>query len=353
MIQFFQLDIPEKAQRFVQGAMQTGMIGPSELNIEFAEALKKYFNCHGVVLTVSGTIALQVAAHVKNINKIGIPAYGTPQVANAFASIGTRLKPLDVNYNGCINFNDLINKMHDINGLCYVEFNGYVSSELKQIKNLCESNAITMIEDASCGFGNHRADEVNTLAGMTGDIGVISFSPHKMITTGQGGAIICHSDDDYELAHQLCYNGMNPEGTNMGIGSNLRMSDLNAAMGIGMLNDLDELKAKRIDQMNWFYDYGVPIHNQYGSNTMMHNIIFVRDANEVISTFRDYDIKACKNYSPLNYFPAYKNIDIDDCNGAQWWMDHAVYLPFGSGLTKDQIVKISEVFRNIHSKDLI
>lgn len=116
---------------------------------------------------------------------------------------------------------------------------------LTEIARVCRERGVPLIEDAACALGS---SEHGTRCGHIADLTCFSFHPRKLLTTGEGGAIM--TDDD-ELAARLrvkLNHGGRPGGLGLDfvdVGYNFRLSELQAAMGRVQLRKLDAIVARR------------------------------------------------------------------------------------------------------------
>jgi perosamine synthetase len=124
--------------------------------------------------------------------------------------------------------------------------------EIRAVANKC---GVAIIEDAACAIGTTYK---NTLVGGIGDIGCFSFHPRKAVTTGEGGAVTTNRDDLAALVRSQRNHGATglPDAsaedhgpwtmaTFDNLGFNLRLSDIQAAVGVAQMAKLDRLLAER------------------------------------------------------------------------------------------------------------
>lgn len=130
-----------------------------------------------------------------------------------------------------------------------------LSAEMDPILALARKHGIAVIEDAACAIGTtYKGKPV----GAAGDIGCFSFHPRKIITTGEGGAVTTNSDDLAKAVRSLRNHGATglPDtsleehgpwtmATFNRIGFNLRLSDIQSAVGIAQMAKLERLLAER------------------------------------------------------------------------------------------------------------
>jgi 8-amino-3,8-dideoxy-alpha-D-manno-octulosonate transaminase len=115
-------------------------------------------------------------------------------------------------------------------------------ARIDTIRELCDRRNLLLIEDACQSIGatfNGRS------LGSFGHMGCFSFDPVKTITCGEGGAVVTDDDRLYGLAHAYADHGHDHIGDDRGaedhplLGTNYRISELNAAVGIAQLRRLD------------------------------------------------------------------------------------------------------------------
>lgn len=123
------------------------------------------------------------------------------------------------------------------------------ASDLDELKARTDAIGAMLIEDNSHAYG---AKYKGRWAGTIGQMGVVSFNYHKLLQTGEGGVVLT---DDEELAFRLrlfrnhgeaLVEGFHREDIPSQLGWNYRMTELQAAVGIGQLEKLEELIAWRV-----------------------------------------------------------------------------------------------------------
>jgi perosamine synthetase len=126
-----------------------------------------------------------------------------------------------------------------------VDIFGY-PAEYDRLIPLCEEHGIALIEDSCEALG---AKYKGQPLGSHGHPAVWAFYPNKQMTTGEGGAVTTHSEDEHELIVSLRNQGRLETSSWLQhgrLGYNYRLDDLSAALGIGQLEKLDRiLEARR------------------------------------------------------------------------------------------------------------
>lgn len=130
-----------------------------------------------------------------------------------------------------------------------------LSARMSEIMDIARSRELFVVEDAACAIGTTYSGRP---VGAIGDVGCFSFHPRKIITTGEGGMVVTNNPD---VAYRMRYmrnhgaTGLPPGtedagkpyvmGTFNQLGYNLRLSDIQAAVGVAQFDKLDDLLEER------------------------------------------------------------------------------------------------------------
>ena len=116
-------------------------------------------------------------------------------------------------------------------------------ADLDALKHICDKHKLLLIEDSSQATGGtYKGKHLGTY----GDIGCFSLDYVKIITCGEGGAIVTNNSKYIKNADKYSDHGHDHEGNDRGaethpfLGYNFRISELNAAVGLAQLRRLDE-----------------------------------------------------------------------------------------------------------------
>ncbi|PKB00419.1 8-amino-3,8-dideoxy-alpha-D-manno-octulosonate transaminase [Flavobacteriaceae bacterium MAR_2009_75] len=116
-------------------------------------------------------------------------------------------------------------------------------ADLKKLKTICDKHDLLLLEDACQAIGGSFEGKP---LGSYGDLGCFSFDYVKMITCGEGGAVITNSDQFKLNADHYSDHGHDHVGNDRGaethpfMGYNFRISELHAAVGLAQIQRLDE-----------------------------------------------------------------------------------------------------------------
>jgi perosamine synthetase len=125
-----------------------------------------------------------------------------------------------------------------------VDIYGY-PCELDELRAIADRHGLALIDDSCEAFG---AEYRGAPVGSSGTPCVFAFYPNKQMTTGEGGMVITHSEEEWHLLRSLRNQGRPEPGgwlEHVRLGFNYRLSDIAAALGIGQVERLDEILARR------------------------------------------------------------------------------------------------------------
>jgi perosamine synthetase len=118
--------------------------------------------------------------------------------------------------------------------------------EMDGVMDIARRHGLKVIEDAAQAFGVHFGGRH---AGTFGDIGVFSFFSDKVVTMGEGAALLVRDEDVLERVRLIRNQGRPNSGTfiHPELGMNFRITDLQAAIGRVQLGKLPLIRARRGD----------------------------------------------------------------------------------------------------------
>jgi perosamine synthetase len=129
-------------------------------------------------------------------------------------------------------------------GIVAVDMFGY-PCELDELRAIAERHGLWIIDDSCEALG---AEYKGRPIGSHGISGAFGFYPNKQITTGEGGVVTTHDEEEWELLKSLRNQGRSYDSRwfhHVRLGFNYRFTDLQAAVGIAQLEKLDRLLAMR------------------------------------------------------------------------------------------------------------
>ena len=233
---------------------------------KFEDKLKDITGSKYIVLTNSGTAALFISLKQLEVEKCEVltPSMTFAATSNAIVYNDAIPHYIDsMRSNPCIDVDKLALYLSEIctmkENVCYNKISkrrikalivvhafGYTAEMSKLIK-LCNKYNIKILEDAAGALGSYYK---NKHVGTFSDFGILSFNGNKIVTTGMGGAILMKKHKDYKMVKHLISTARleHPYETEHDkVGYNLRMSNINAALGYSqLLSFKTTLKKKKI-----------------------------------------------------------------------------------------------------------
>ena len=287
------------------GKLTTGEV-VSELESEFTKYIGSNF--HQSVAVSNGTVALQLALEcIKNNLNISqfdkkdryiiVPSFSFNATANVVLLSGFKPLFVDVDDDGLISYDSILRVYKENNHLKIIGIIGVhlygKAFDVVRIKR--EFPFLYIIEDCAQAAGLKISGKH---VGTIGDYGCFSFYSTKNMTSGEGGMIISNSDN-VELIKKLRNHGIdstNYYGTSQSLkynqtylGYNYRMCEINAAMALSQLHELDEMNRKRFDNALL---YEKLISNP---NYIFKPMFDINDRNSHV--FHQYTIKVLEQYT--------------------------------------------------------
>ena len=227
----------------------------------FEEKISEYIKGKYTVAFNSGTSALHSILLSYGIGKndeVIVPAFTFISTANAPLFVGA--KPVFAEIEGQtfgLDPKDVKNKITAKTRAIIPVHYGGCPCQIKELMEIAEDNNILLIEDAAEAFGAHIGGQK---VGTFGNASMFSFCQNKIITTGEGGAVVTDSEDVYEEMKLLRSHGR-LENSNyftsseffdyIKLGYNFRMSNLIAALGISQLSKVDKIIKLRRQNANY------------------------------------------------------------------------------------------------------
>lgn len=231
--------ITDAEKRAVAEVLDSGWLAEGEKVAEFEEALAKYVGVKHAVVVPNATLGLELAIQARLDRKpgrIGVPGFTHWATGCAARHAGRNVVCFDVSPNGNATGEDITEFCDKANvaAVIPVSWGGTALDEGVYLNAV--NRDIPVIEDCACSLGAINSSGQN--AGSVADVSVVSFHPRKIITTGEGGALLTNRDDVAEFARGTKH-FRGPRGIN------LKMSDINAALGIEQLNNIGHIIMSR------------------------------------------------------------------------------------------------------------
>ena len=278
---------------------------------EFEEAIANYTGAKHCIVVNNGTVSLTLAALALGVGPgdgVIVPAYSMAASAMAISMTGATPVFVDVEPDTlCLDF-ELAKgaKTPRTKAIVYVTANGRRSMSFDGYHRRCQ-----IIEDAAQSIGSF--DECGVHAGLFGSVGSFSFSAPKVISTGQGGALI--TDDD-ALARKLRrlkdFGRPAGGGTDVheSIGYNFKFTDVQAVIGLEQMKKLPWRVERKKEILRQYREqlYTVPQVKffEQGASTPWFVDVLVERRAELAAHLAEEGIGTRVMYPPIPHQNAYQ-----------------------------------------------
>ncbi|MBF0137612.1 MAG: DegT/DnrJ/EryC1/StrS family aminotransferase [Magnetococcus sp. DMHC-1] len=248
-IRGWQIDVGAAEIARIAEAIQARQISQGPLTEEFEAALAHRLGVPHVVCTTSGTSALMLSYLALGVgpgSEVVIPDRTYVATANAALLLGARVVLVDVEPSRPVmdpeRLAEAITPRTRV--IVPVHLNGH-AAQMDAILPLAAGRGIPVVEDACQAFLSQRHGRC---LGTLGRFGCFSLGLAKLLTTGQGGFVVCHSESDRNHLRRLRNQGLSggslDEPIHM-LGSNCKLTDIQAAVGLAQMARLDGRVARQ------------------------------------------------------------------------------------------------------------
>lgn len=228
--------------------------------------------------------------------------------------------------------------------------------DMDPVLDLARRYGLRIIEDAAEMHGQTYKGKP---CGSFGDISTFSFYPNKLITTGEGGMIVTDDDELAETCRSLRNLCFQPQQrfVHDRLGWNLRMTNMQAALGLAQLERLDEfvLRKRRMGTRYAELLAGLPgVQLPLPATEYAKNIYWIFglilnegniDAKEAMRRLAEEGIGTRPFFCPMHQQPVLRERGLfaDECHPvAERLYRQGFYIPSGLALTDDQIDEVAE-----------
>ena len=228
---------------------------------EFENQIKNYVGSDYCLTLNSGTSALHatnLAYGLKKGDEAIIPSFSFISTANSvlFVNATPIFSDIEEETFG-LDPNDIQSKITNKTKVIIPMDYGGTSCKIFEIEEIAKKNNLVLIEDAAESLGSSvKGKKVGTV----GDAAIFSFCGNKVLTTGEGGAVVTDSKEVYEKIKLIRSHGRmdstsyfeNPNPAQYSMpGFNWRMSSITASLGISQLQKLDKIIQMRKDNASY------------------------------------------------------------------------------------------------------
>ncbi len=339
---------------------------------KFEEDMAKYLKVQATTALQSGTAGIHLALQLCNVERddeVIVPTLTFIAAVNPVKYLGASPIFMDCDNSLCMDMDKLNDfcetqcKMVDgqlINNLTNRKIKAVIivhvfgnMADMEQATIICNKYNIKLIEDATEALGTYYQDGVfkGKYAGTIGDIGVYSFNGNKIITTGGGGMLVAKNTDMVKRAKYLSTQAKDDEINfiHNEIGYNYRMTNVQAAIGVAQLEQLENfinIKAK-----NYFLirEKGLKLldfKENIRPNYWFYSLLARGCKNSLIEYFLNNQVQVRPIWGLINMQYPYVDEQSYKIEKAIYYHENIINIPCSSNLGTLEIDRLTQIYNN-------
>ena len=344
---------------------------------KFENAVRDYNNDDGYYVAVSNaTTGLELALQLvngkkkfKDTDEVIVPSWSW--VASGWVVYNVGAKPVwcDVDKYGVPYVEDIEKRITKNTKAIIVVHQMGVPCDMDAINNLSDKYGIPIVEDSACAFGSEYK---GVKIGNTRNVSVYSFQARKCLTTGEGGMISVRTEDDSEWLKS-----MRAFGTTLAplkrdtatyflkeqfdkIGTNYKMNDIQAAVGLAHLSYFDEEVELR-DMAGRYYNSQIQQMDdvQMGNlipeyctryNWQNFHILLDKkyDRDMIVDKLRKRGVGCKWDIQAIHLEPIVNSSDV--LKQTELYHNHGLWLPFFAEITTEEQNNVIMILKEVLSE---
>jgi|TARA_B100002052_G_scaffold135264_1_gene124194 perosamine synthetase len=341
-------NISEEDIQKVNDYMSSGAwITEHALTKELEKKIADFVDRKYAIAVPNGTIAIYLsllAAGLTKGKRVAVPNITMIATINAILWAGAEPVIIDLNERLCMSIKSL-QTVEKLDGVIYVPLNGRTEDGIA-IEEYCNEKDIILIEDSAHALGSQYQDK---MCGSLGRMSVFSFTPHKIITMGQGGLVLTDEDNLYEYLIELKTFNRSKDRSDWhdGFGLNFKITDLQSALGLSQfekINDFIKIK-KEMFQLYKNKISGYKFINFFDYETPWFIDLICEsesDRDNLKDLLERQDILTRESYPALSKQSFLQSVEKTSLKFSENISENILWLPSSTNLTKNQIEQVSD-----------
>lgn len=385
--EFIALSVPNlkgNELKYVTDAVETEWVSTAGPYVsDFEKKLAEYVHVPAAVSTQNGTSALHISLLLCGVTRedaVIVPTLTFIAAVNPTKYIGAEPVFMDCDDSLCMDpvklkkfceeecdFTDgkLIDRAtgRHIKAMVVVHVFGNMA-DMEAILPIAEKYNIRVVEDATEALGTYYTEGkfAGRFAGTFGDFGCYSFNGNKIITTGGGGMIVAKNPEELAHAKHLTTQAKADQANFIHdeIGFNYRMTNLQAALGLAQLEQLEDFiktKTANYNQYKEAIDKIDGLHVQdfrpgIRSNYWFYSVVFENDEegrDRLIEELKENHIQSRPIWGLISDQLPYEGARTYDLVKAPWYWKRVVNVPCSTNLSAEGVDRVIGVIRTFMS----
>ena len=321
---------------------------------ELENDIKNYLGREYALAVPNGTIAIYLSllsAGITDGMKVAVPNLTMIATINAVLWANAEPIMIDVDESLCMSYEKLLEVDEKIDCVLFVPLNGR-TGEGEQIQKWCKENDVIFIEDSAHALGSSYESKK---CGSLGELSILSFTPHKIVTMGQGGMVF--TDDEklynYLISIKTFNRSKDKSDWHEGFGLNFKITDLQASLGLSQFKKLDFFIEKKLKTLKYYQkniqsdDIKVRPFKQNELPWFFDIELNSEDEKEEIKKYLDENGIETRDFYPAlssqKYLDMYKS---DNLEFSENIYNTLLWLPSGNNLSEEQLSYICKTISN-------
>tara|TARA_B100000886_G_scaffold339535_1_gene305293 strand:- start:4214 stop:5308 length:1095 start_codon:yes stop_codon:yes gene_type:complete len=356
MIPIFDISISKKTKKLVNKCLHENWISSQGQFVKKLEkSLCKFHNIKYCVATSSCTSALHLSLKSLNLrfdDEVICPALTFISPANMIIATPAKIVLVDIDPRTLTIDTQKLQKSitKKTKAIVVVHQFGH-AADMEKILQIAKRKKIKIIEDNAESIGGKYKGK---LTGTFGDISTLSFFGNKVISTGEGGAILTNNKKIYQKCLMMRDHGMSLKKKYdfRVLGYNYRMTNIQAAIGYSQISNLKKILKNRLNQIKTYKKYlkendkiKFRTFEKWCSESHWLTTVHLKNKKlkiKLANYLKNFSIETRPMIPPVNSAKHIRKIYKKKFIISQDISERSLHLPSGYQLTKKQIILISK-----------
>ncbi len=353
-------------QSYIQEVFDTNWIstvGP-QINA-FEESLSQYTKSTHVAALASGTSAIHLALNILGVGQGDtVITQSFTFAASAFPITYLGAKPIFIDsemetWNMDPNvledaITSLIMQSSKPKAIILVHLYG-MPAKMERIKEVASKYNIPIIEDAAEALGSTFQSQS---CGSLGDLGILSFNGNKIITTSGGGALLSDNETYINKAKFLATQARDaaPHYEHTQIGYNYRLGNVNAAIGLGQMEILDERVQRKREIFDFYKNaladieeitFQPELENSFSNRWLTTILTQSFEQRESIRlALEKENIESRPLWKPMHLQPVFAEAQYFGNSVSEDLFNRGLCLPSGTAMKDSELIRIVQIIKS-------
>ena len=380
MGKFIPLSVPNlkgNEKKYVSKSIEDEWVSTGGASINaFENVTAEYMHATGAVACQNGTAGLHLSLLVNGIGNgdgVIVPALTFIAAINPVRYIGAEPFFMDCDDTLCM---DMKKTREFCETECYIKNGELVHvktgivikamlvvhvfgniADLEAANEICRDYNLVLIEDATEALGSYITEGSlkGRFAGTVGSMGALSYNGNKLITTGGGGMVVSNDEEKLKKAKYLSTQSKDDPlyAVHNEIGYNYRMTNLQAALGLAQMEQLEDFINIKTENYKRYNENGIkllPFRNDIRPNYWFYSYVS-EDRDGMMKFLAENQIQTRPIWTLICDLPPYRTFVKYKIERARFYQERVVNLPCSTNLTPEEVDIVCEAIKKYEGQD--